>query len=90
MNKNIIKYIVDIGLVISFILVFLTGLAKFPQFYDYIRFIYNIIPRYTLSAVHDWSGLTMGALVLIHLILNFRWMICMTQNIFRREKKCDT
>jgi hypothetical protein len=83
MNKVYINYIIDMLLGLAFLSSFITGLMKFPAFHPLLGF-----PHANISQLHDWSGLILGILVLIHLILHYKWIVCMTKSIVRR-KKCD-
>ena len=29
--------------------------------------------------IHKWGGLTLGSLVLLHVMLHWRWLVCMTR-----------
>lgn len=94
MNKPIINYFIDIGLGISFVLVAATGIMKFPGLVRTFRFVYNIIPAYYISRIHNLSGIIMTIFVLIHLILHLNWIVSMTKNIFnfkktKKRKKLD-
>lgn len=84
MNNLKLNYWVNIGLIISFIICFITGLIKWSGI---IRIIgtsaYNILHFKNISLFHDWSGLIMGILVLFHLVLNWNWMVGVTKNIFK-------
>ena len=86
MNRAKLNYWIDVGLAISFFVCFFTGLIKWPGL---IRIIgtsaYKILHAKNISLLHDWSGLIMGLLVLIHLALHWRWMVVMTKNIFKRN-----
>jgi cytochrome b subunit of formate dehydrogenase len=91
MDKAKINYVIDIGLIISFFVVFITGIIKFRDLMLVIGLDYRGLPIAQLSVLHDWFGLIMGILVLFHLILHFNWLKCMTKNIFKsKEKTCDT
>ena len=87
--KLFAKYVVDIGLLISFLLVTITGILKFRSFLDFfgITIDYATIPIKVFSKIHDWSGLAMAVLVLIHLILNWDWIICTTKHYFSRIRR---
>ena len=87
MKKQVIKYLVDVGLLISFLLVTLTGVFKFPGIREHLGGLYAIIPRGPMSLIHDWSGVVMAGLVLIHLILNWGWIKSMTRLIIRKHIK---
>lgn len=93
MNKTTLNYIIDVLLGISFLLVFTTGILKWKGWTEIFEGIIgtklNIL---AIIFVHDWSGLAMGILVLIHLILHWNWIKCMTLNFLRRnnkQNKCD-
>ncbi len=82
MDKPKTKYFIDIGMGLSFLIVFITGILKMPGIRENLGFIYAIIPRAQMSFLHDWSGIIMGIFVFIHLILNWDWITNMTKNIF--------
>ena len=88
MNKNFVKYFIDLGLLISFLAVTITGIIKFRSFLSLfgISIDYASIPIRILSKIHDWSGLAMAILVLIHLILNWNWIVSVTRTIFIGKK----
>lgn len=86
MARRTINYWIDAGLLISFLLVFITGLVKFPGLARNFGFIYRIVSGRTISRIHDWSGLFMGVLVLAHLILHLRWIVAMTGRLFKGGK----
>ena len=72
-NGSKINYWVDVGLLISFLLVAITGVMK----------MFN---SRQLWVLHDWSGIAMGTLVLVHLFLHRHWMMEITKDILKKEK----
>ncbi len=86
MDVNKIKYVVSLGLIVTFFSSCITGLIKFPGFVQFIGMNRGMLPMYELNLFHDWSGVVMGLLVLIHLILNWKWMAVMTKKYLRRNK----
>jgi len=86
MLKAHLKYIVDVGLAVSFILCFVTGVIKFPGFLRAIGATRVVLPMRDLTLIHDWSGVLLGLLVLVHLVLNYRWIITMTRQIFGKKR----
>jgi len=46
-----------------------TGIIRFPEFARYFLFIYNYLPASKIAVIHDWSGIILAALILVHLIL---------------------
>lgn len=79
MDKIKLNYIVNIGLLISFLVVLVTAILKWPGL---IR--KSTLPITNISFLHDWSGVVMTALVLIHLILNWNWIVAVTKKYFKK------
>jgi len=88
MRRTMLNYWIDVGLFISFIICFVTGLIKWPGIIKIIGVsAYKVLHVPNISTLHDWSGLVMGILVLIHLVLHWEWIVCVTKSIFTRDKK---
>jgi hypothetical protein len=85
MNRDKLRYLVDLCLAVSFSLCFFTGLAKFPGFLRAIGILGIIPPIRNISLIHDWSGVAMGGMVMIHLALNYRWIVGMTAVIIEKR-----
>jgi len=75
MDKTKLIYWTDVGMGISFLVVAITGFLKLDE------------PR-NFMFVHDWSGILMSVFVLIHLILHWNWIVCMTKNILKEKESC--
>ena len=73
------KYIVNVGLIISFLGVFITGLIKFPGLLRSMGIETGGIPFREISKLHDWAGLFMGIFVFVHLVQNWQWIVAMTK-----------
>ena len=80
MNRNSAKYIVDVSMGIAFLLCFLTGLMKWPN-----KAYGTVTPTYEMKLIHDYSGIILGLLICIHLILNWRWILAMTKNVLHKS-----
>ena len=75
MNKAKLNYWIDVGLGISFFVCFYTGLVKWPGLINVIgASAYKTLSFSKISRLHDMSGLIMGLLVLVHLILHWKWI----------------
>ena len=86
MNNLKLNYWVNIGLMISFFLCFVTGLVKWPGLIKIVgTSMYRFLHIKNISLLHDWSGLIMGLLVLVHLVLNWKWMVGVTKNIIFKK-----
>ena len=81
MNRAKLNYWVDVGLLISFILCFFTGIMKIPAFA-----LHRFIQMRVYTIIHDFSGVIIGLLVFVHLILHWRWLVVMTKKVFKNEK----
>ena len=84
-DKVRINYLIDCGLIISFLLSFITGIIKFPEWTRYFGDVFLLIPASTLSKIHDISGIVLGLLVLSHLVLHRKWIVAMTKTTFGRK-----
>ena len=89
MNRTKLNYWIDIGLAISFFICFITGIIKWPGLIKIIGIdLFRMLYFSNISRLHDVSGLVMGILVLIHLILHWGWIVSVTKNIiFKKNKK---
>ncbi|MBU1975077.1 MAG: DUF4405 domain-containing protein [Nanoarchaeota archaeon] len=88
MNRLKVNYWVDIGLGISFLVSFVTGLVKWPGLIKVIGpSLFGKLYFSKISWLHDWSGLIMGLLVLVHLALHWKWIVGTTKRLLGRKKK---
>ena len=85
MNRTKLNYWIDIGLAISFLICFITGLIKWPGLIKIIGVsAYKVLHVKNISILHDWSGLIMSILVLVHLALHWKWLVCVTKSMFKK------
>ena len=88
MNKTKLNYFIDVGLAISFFTCFYTGLVKWPGLIKVIGVsAYKTLSFSNISKVHDMSGLIMGLLVIIHLVLHWKWIVVVTKSFFKKSTK---
>ena len=45
------------------------------------------ISKHTWIDIHDWVGVALIALVLVHVILHWKWIARMTKSLFRRVRR---
>jgi hypothetical protein len=90
MNKSKINYIVNFLALFFFVVTALSGLAiKFfvPSGVRQGRLQEFLgIQKNAWSEIHDWFGILLIVLVVIHLILHWDWIVCATKNIFHSDK----
>jgi hypothetical protein len=85
MDRSWVNYWIDFGLLASFLLAGITGIAKWPKLLPFFGISYSQVPIAFISNLHDWSGLVMVVLVIVHLILHWRWLVAMTKRIWVRK-----
>ncbi|MCP3686603.1 MAG: DUF4405 domain-containing protein [bacterium] len=88
MTKPKHNFIVDALMAISFLVLSITGLVVFFLLPSGQRSgqkeVLGII-RHTWTDVHGWVGIVLIVLVLIHLILHYKWIVSTTKSIFSRK-----
>lgn len=85
LERSKLLYIVDLGLAISFFSLFITGLIKFPRLIQFFGIMQQALPIYEINIIHDWSGIIMGILVLVHLALHWRFLVAWTKRAVGRK-----
>ncbi|MBN2457696.1 DUF4405 domain-containing protein [Candidatus Woesearchaeota archaeon] len=90
MDKTKLNYAIDAGLAISFTASLITGLVKWPGLSAALGIRHRIVQDSIATPIHDISGMVMAALVLVHLVLHWRWICSVTKRIFMGEKKPNT
>ncbi|MFA5141445.1 MAG: DUF4405 domain-containing protein [Candidatus Woesearchaeota archaeon] len=92
MDKTKMNYWIDIAMAFSFVVTGITGLAIFffmPQGQKSGQSAFLSISKQVWGDWHNWFGLLMIILMLVHLILHWDWLICMTKNMLNHKKICD-
>jgi cytochrome b561 len=90
MNKPKINYVVDFLALVSFAITALSGLAiKFfmpsgvrqGSLQEFLG-----IQKNAWSEIHDWFGILLIIFVVIHLVLHWDWIVCVTKNMLQSKK----
>ena len=81
MNQQVVRYVVDLLMVGVFLICFVTGIFKFTMLMRVLGLTGIVMPLALMSDIHDWSGIFLGILVAIHLVLNRVWIVAMTRKI---------
>jgi cytochrome b subunit of formate dehydrogenase len=94
-NKARMNYLIDIVIAVGFLISAISGFillfnssngymgGRNPAFKQLIL----SLPRYTWKDIHNWSSIFMSLGVVLHLVLHWNWIVCMTKRIMKREKK---
>jgi hypothetical membrane protein len=82
-NKNKINYILNWLAFLGGLAVLVTGIMRFSNVLTFI--VINIGPLDTnmLNAVHRWMGVATAAVILVHIILHWRWVVRVSKNFFK-------
>ena len=86
MNRQVIKWGLDLAMGAAFFVSFITGMFKFTFFMRLSGLTTLVLPIALMSEIHDWSGFLLGLFVAVHLILNRGWIIAMTKKVLSGTK----
>ena len=82
------NYLIDALMVVSFLFVAVTGVILFLFFPSGIKQgayqTFFGITKKTLLFIHNWGGILLGILILIHIFIHLNWFIYMTKNLFKK------
>jgi len=81
MQRNVLKWSVDILMLVFFLISAITGLFKFTLLMRVFGLTTVVLPLAWMSDLHDWSGLALVILVLAHIFLNRHWLAAVTKKI---------
>ena len=88
MNRGKLNYFVDVFMALAFLVVSITGMVlffNFPSGERTGRLVLGGLSKHQWIDVHNWAGILIIALVLVHLILHCRWIVAMTKDIFKKK-----
>ena len=86
MDRRIVKYCIDLGLLVSGFLCISTGIIKLPGIIALFDIRRANLPVSPITLVHDSSGVVLTVLIVIHVILNWKWLVGVTRSFFRHRK----
>ena len=89
MNKTKINYFVDFIGLVAFLVVATTGFWRWlflpsggvgrgvdPSIVDFRR---------TLILWHDWGSVVLTIVIILHFVLHWKWIVCMTKTFFGKK-----
>lgn len=71
-------------MLVSALLCMITGIVKWPYLPQALGFSYKALPMEIFSEIHDWSGLAVVLLAIIHLVMHRKWLVFMTRNFVQQ------
>ena len=81
MDRNFIRWSLDVIMAVAFTLSFVTGMLKFTLLLRMTGLGRIILPSAGISDLHDWSSVLLGVLVFVHLYLNRVEIMAMTKKV---------
>ena len=66
------------GLIIFF---FLSGRVKQGRYQEFFG-----ITKGVYSSIHEWAGIVMIVLAVIHVLLHWQWIVCNIKNLFKKDQ----
>ena len=85
-----LNYFIDLLSAISFLVVALTGLVIFfflpggARRGGYQEFLG--VTKLVYVEIHNWAGMLFLILVIIHVVLHWQWIVCMTKSLLKNSK----
>ena len=86
-KRRIINYIIDITLLLTIIILFFTGLIKYPPIQKLLSIDIASIPYTAISTLHDLSGISLLVLGLLHIFMHQKVLWKTTKSIIKDKKK---
>lgn len=86
MKRTDILYIINVLLLVFSLIVMITGIIKFPGLLQFININPFSLPQAFYTALHDWLGLAIVGLTLLHVILHWNWLSAMTKKIWKSNR----
>ena len=81
MNKQVVRWCVDLAMGIAFLFAAMTGIFKFTFLMRISGFTDIVLPMALMSDIHDRAGFALTILVATNLFLNRGWIISMTRKV---------
>ncbi len=81
MNRQVVKWCVDVGLGIVFLFSAVTGILKLSVLWQVPIISSAVLPMALVGDIHDRAGVFLVILVAMHLFINRGWILSMTKKI---------
>lgn len=86
MKKKIINYATSLVLIVIFFIVGILGILIFPGFLKFFGVNINSLPKVRIYKVHNWFGIFLIILLILHTKLNWKWIVGMSKKFFNNLK----
>ncbi|MDK2892784.1 DUF4405 domain-containing protein [Methanohalophilus sp.] len=92
-NRAKLNYLVDIAILLLFIIVAITGFYMYlfiPSGVPQGRYqVYMGLTKATWTLIHNRTSIMLTIAVFVHIVLHYKWMMCMTGVYFGKSRECD-
>ena len=85
-RRALVKYLVDLLLLVMATISIATGLIKIPGLTRYTGRTGLVLPYNQISFLHATAGVALAILVMIHLALGWHWLVVMTGTLASKAK----
>ncbi|MDD1724913.1 MAG: DUF4405 domain-containing protein [Methanospirillum sp.] len=86
MKRKTVTQITTFLLLISTIICVITGFIKWPGLITGLGLTYRQVPVALITDIHDWSGLLMAILAVLH-VLQFKGMLKSMVRVLTQRRK---
>lgn len=83
MKRKDIHYCIDMAMLLSFILCGISGIIKWPGLVYSVGLDYQSLDIGVITLIHDWSGLVLCILSMVHVMMHRKWLVTMTRRKLR-------
>jgi len=86
-NSNKIKYFLNWAIFLLGLTCLITGIIRFSSIFMFIAINIGIDSNqiFIINFIHRWTGVAAGVLILIHLILNWRWVLKISREYLKKD-----
>ena len=87
--NNKVKYFLNWFIFLSALTCLITGIIRFSNIFMFIAIKIGISSNqiFIINFIHRWTGIAASGLILIHLILNWRWILKISKSFLKKERK---
>jgi hypothetical protein len=86
-NNNKIKYFLNWAIFLFGLTNLITGIIRFSSIFMFIALRIGISSSqiFIINFIHRWTGAVTGGLILIHIILNWRWVLQISRSFLKKD-----
>ena len=86
-KKNTVNYIINWMAFLLGLTTLVTGILRFSNVLAFIVINIGPVDVNIMNFIHRWTGLAAGVIILVHLVLHWRWVARTTKNLLGVGRK---